>query len=79
MSQGGVGEGSGVEVSVDVGTGVFGDVGARVDVFVGGWVDVGVGDGAREPHEVMQRHTTITRGRVDLHFLMMDFLPYQAY
>ena len=79
MSQDGVDEGSDVEVSVDVGTGVFVDVGARVDVFVGGWADVGVGDGAREPHEVMQRHTTIARGRVDLHFIMMDFLPYRAY
>lgn len=58
---------------------VFVVVGARVGVLVGGWVSVGVGDGECGPHEVMQRLTIIARGRVDLHFIMMGFLPSQAY
>jgi len=79
VSQEGVGDGSSVEVSVAVGMSVFVVVGARVGVLVGVWVNVGVGDGESEPHEVMQRLTIIARGRVDLHFIMMDFIPSQAY
>ena len=73
--QEGVGDGSGVDVSVAVGMSVFVDVGTRVGVLVGGGVSVGVGDGASEPHEVMQRQAIIARGRVDLYLIMIDYLP----
>ena len=77
--QEGVGDGSGVEVSVAVGISVFVAVGTRVGVLVGDGVGVGVGDGASEPHEVMQRPTIITRGRVDRYLIMIDYLPSRTY